>query len=60
MRRAHQAMLDSRSSDLLTLARVALEAAIRTEADILELLQPANPPPKAQRSTSAPALELSA
>jgi hypothetical protein len=31
-------MLDSRSHDLLTLARVALEAAIRSEIDLLELL----------------------
>jgi hypothetical protein len=45
MRRAHQAMLDSKSSDLLTLARAALQAAIRTEADLLALL-PAEPPAK--------------
>jgi hypothetical protein len=38
LRRAHQAMLDCRSNDLLKLARVALEAAVRTEADILALL----------------------
>jgi hypothetical protein len=31
-------MLDSRSSDLLTLARAALEGAIRNEIDLLELL----------------------
>jgi hypothetical protein len=41
LRRAHRAMLDSRSSDLLTLARVALEAAIRSEIDLLELLSDA-------------------
>jgi hypothetical protein len=40
VRRAHQAMLDSRSSDLLTLARAALESAIRHEADLLDLLPP--------------------
>jgi hypothetical protein len=40
LRRAHQAMLDSRSTDLLTLARVALQAAIRCEADLLALLPP--------------------
>jgi hypothetical protein len=44
MKRAHQAMLDSRSSDLLTLARVALQAAIRTEADLLALLDDRPPP----------------
>jgi hypothetical protein len=55
IRRAHHAMLDSKSSDLLTLARAALEAAIRTEADLLALL-PADPPGKpAPRSISAPA-----
>jgi hypothetical protein len=31
-------MLDSRSHDLLTLARVALQAAIRCEADLVALL----------------------
>ena len=38
LRRAHRAMLDSRSSDLLTLARVALEAAIRSDDDLRDLL----------------------
>jgi hypothetical protein len=38
MRRAHQAMLDSRSHDLLILARAALQAAIRNEGDLLALL----------------------
>jgi hypothetical protein len=38
LRRAHLAMLDSRSNDLLMLARCELQAAIRNEADLLELL----------------------
>jgi hypothetical protein len=48
MRRAHQAMLDSRSQDLLTLARAALQAAIRNEGDLLALLpeQPATSTPR--------------
>jgi hypothetical protein len=33
-------MLDSRSHDLLILARVGLESAIRSEDDLLELLPP--------------------
>lgn len=37
LRRAHEPMVKSRSSDLLILARLALEAAIRTEADLLAL-----------------------
>jgi hypothetical protein len=57
MRRAHQAMLDSRSSDLLTLARVALQAAIRTEADLLAVLA-ADPPAKKPRQTAPAALSL--
>jgi hypothetical protein len=40
LRRAHQAMLKSKSSDLLVLARAALESAIRCEADLVELLDP--------------------
>jgi hypothetical protein len=39
MKRAHRAMLDSRSSNLLILACVALEATIRTEDDLLALLE---------------------
>jgi hypothetical protein len=39
VRRAHRAMLDSRSSDLLTLARCALEGAIRDENDLHSLLE---------------------
>jgi hypothetical protein len=38
LKRAHRAMLDCRSNDLLTLARAALQAAIRNEADLLALL----------------------
>jgi hypothetical protein len=59
MRRAHEAMLHSRSSDLLTLARVALQAAIRNEADLLALLS-ADPPTKNHRfrSPRPAALEL--
>jgi hypothetical protein len=37
---AGKAMLDSRSTDLLTLARGALQAAIRHERDLLDLLPP--------------------
>ena len=40
VRAAHEAMLKSKSSDLLVLARVALEAAIRSENDLIELLSP--------------------
>jgi hypothetical protein len=46
IRRAHAAMLDSRSNDLMKLARVALEAAIRNENDLLALLEePRRPMP---------------
>jgi hypothetical protein len=62
MRRAHQAMLDSKSSDFLTLARVALQAAIRSEADLLALLDDRPPPafrPKGSaKATSSLATEL--
>jgi hypothetical protein len=59
MRRAHRAMVLSRSSDLLTLARVALQAAIRNEADLLALLSADAPPAKKPRQIAAPAaLEL--
>lgn len=40
VRAAHEAMLKSHSNDLLVLARVALEAAIRSESDLVELLSP--------------------
>jgi len=40
LRRAHETMLASRSSDLLTLARAALRPAIRSESDLIELLSP--------------------
>jgi hypothetical protein len=40
LRRAHQAMLDSRSSYLLTLASAALQGAIRNEGDLVALLPP--------------------
>jgi hypothetical protein len=43
LRRGHEAMLKCRSNDLLKLCRVALEAAIRDQADLLALL-PADPP----------------
>jgi hypothetical protein len=41
-------MLDSRSSDLLTLARYALEGAVRTRGDLIELLgdEPVTRPPR--------------
>jgi hypothetical protein len=45
----HQAMLDSRSHDLLTRARVALQAAIRCEADLVALLD--QPPKPTARQT---------
>jgi len=51
LRRAHRAMLESRSSDFLTLARRALEAAIRNDTDLLELL------PVTRRSPNAPAIQ---
>jgi hypothetical protein len=41
LRRAHEAMLDSHSTDLLVLARCALQGAIRNEANLLELLDDA-------------------
>jgi hypothetical protein len=40
LRRARDAMIGSRSSDLLVLARVALQAAIRNEGDLIEPLSP--------------------
>lgn len=46
LRRAHRAMLDARSNDLLKLARCALEAAIRDEGDLLALLDDNTPPPR--------------
>jgi hypothetical protein len=45
LRRAHEAMLKSRSSDLLVLARCALEAAIPSEHVLIELLDAAQPQP---------------
>jgi hypothetical protein len=58
LRRAHEAMRLSRSSDFLTLARVALQAAIRNEADLLAVLA-AYPPAKTPRQTAVlAALEL--
>jgi hypothetical protein len=41
-------MLDSRSSDLLTLARYALEGAVGTRGDLIELLgdEPVTRPPR--------------
>jgi hypothetical protein len=52
LRRAHQAMLGSRSTDLLTLARVALQAAIRSQDDLLELLNGAKPPHPSKASAA--------
>jgi hypothetical protein len=57
VRRSHEAMLASRSSDLLVLARLALEAAIRTEADLLALLEDRPPPafrPKGSHAATLP------
>ena len=47
IRRAHTAMLRSKSSDLLTLARLALEAAVRNADDLDELFatKPTRPTP---------------
>jgi hypothetical protein len=59
MRRAHQAMLDSRSHDLLTLARVALQAAIRSEEDLLSLL-PSSDDDRAPRQTKSPPMKAEA
>lgn len=60
--RAHLAMLHSKSSDFLTLARIAVQAAIRTEADLLALLADRPPPafrPKGSaKATSSLATEL--
>lgn len=39
LRRAHEAMLKSQSSDLRVLARAALQAAVRCEADLLAILE---------------------
>jgi hypothetical protein len=40
LRRAAMALRECGSSDIFRLARVALEAAIRSEADLIELLSP--------------------
>lgn len=53
MKRAHVAMLDSGSSDLLTLARCALQAAIRNERDLLALLPEPTTPRARMPSISA-------
>jgi hypothetical protein len=50
VRRAHEAMLKSRSSDLLTLARVAPEAGIPTGDVLADLLNDAKPSPQAKVS----------
>jgi hypothetical protein len=52
VRIAHLAMLDSRSHDLLVLARLALEAAIRSENDLVELLDDAKPRPASAVATA--------
>jgi hypothetical protein len=50
-------MLDSRSSDLLTLARAALQGAIRSEGDLLALLPPEpSTNPRPQRAVAMSAL----
>jgi hypothetical protein len=53
VRRAHEAMLKSRSSDLLVLARVALEAAIPTANVLVDLLDEAQHPHPAKTSAAA-------
>jgi hypothetical protein len=59
VRRAHEAMLKSRSHDLLVLARCALEAAIRSETDLVELLNAA-PPASPRPRTAQPEAQLCA
>jgi hypothetical protein len=59
IRRAHLAMLHSGSSDLLKLARVALEAAVRNQADLIALMPaPAQAQVKKPRQIAPTALEL--
>jgi hypothetical protein len=53
VRRAHMAMLDSRSHDLLVLARVALEAAIPSADVLVDLLDEAQQPHPAKAATAA-------
>jgi hypothetical protein len=45
VRRAYEGILKAATNDMLKLARAGLESAIRSEADLLELL-PAAPPPR--------------
>ena len=53
VKRAALAMSDSRSSDFFVLARVALEAAIRDEIDLLELLpEPPRTPTKPMQAVT--------
>jgi hypothetical protein len=59
-RRAHEAMLKSRSHDLLVLARVALEAAIPTADVLVDLLNDAKPPPQAKVSAPVHAVAVHA
>jgi hypothetical protein len=53
LRRAHAAMLQSRSTDLLTLARVALQASVRSEDDLLALLPEPSPHRENKSETAA-------
>ena len=53
VRAAHEAMLKSRSTDLLVLARLALEAAIPSESVLIELLDGARQPQPPKASTAA-------
>jgi hypothetical protein len=56
VRRAHEKMLASRSTDLLVLARICLENAIRNEADLIALLDdrpPAAFKPKGSKASLA-------
>lgn len=55
LRRAHEGMLKSKSTDLLILARAALENAIRCEGDLLALLnEPKSLPPPPPRPAETP------
>jgi hypothetical protein len=60
LRRASRAMMLSRSSDLMVLARVALEAAVRHESDLLALLEPPDPLAKKPHHREKPPRQIAA
>jgi len=55
IKRAATAIRESNSTDTFIMARRALEAAIRTEADILEPLSAEQPAPRRSIREAAPA-----